>query len=205
MSPPEREIHVLRTRAALADSERRRCKEERKWAVSQGNVARAQQMKWEVKRYTDLMNTFNQEADMKAFALEAANGKSRTRYWSTNAEEQKSMSPSSKEKSPKSSREQPVTVSNALQSNERVTTKRQPRPKIVHPTIILVPIRNILTDTSCRAAHKIRATMCKSGQADYLLIHGPDTTIPYGYSMEVYRPLDIGLIAQIPSSTMSGL
>ncbi|KAJ3508381.1 hypothetical protein NLJ89_g5784 [Agrocybe chaxingu] len=70
MSPLEREIHVLRTRAALADSERRRCKEERKWAVSQGNVARAQQMKWEVKRYTDLMNTFNREADMKALALE---------------------------------------------------------------------------------------------------------------------------------------
>ena len=66
LSPLEREIHALRTRASLADSERRRCKEERKWAVSQGNIARASQMKWEVKRYTALMQTFNREADLKA-------------------------------------------------------------------------------------------------------------------------------------------
>ena len=66
LSPVEREIHALRTRASLADSERRRCKEERKWAVSQGNIARASQMKWEVKRYTALMQTFNREADLKA-------------------------------------------------------------------------------------------------------------------------------------------
>lgn len=66
LSPLEREIHVLRTRASLADSERRRCKEERKWAVSQGNVARASQMKWQVKRYTSLMQTFNREAELKA-------------------------------------------------------------------------------------------------------------------------------------------
>lgn len=66
LSPLEREIHVLRTRAALADSERRRFKEERKWATSQGNGARASQMKWEVKRYTSLMETFTREADLKA-------------------------------------------------------------------------------------------------------------------------------------------
>ena len=66
LSPLEREVHVLRTRASLADSERRRCKEERKWAVSQGNIARASQMKWEVKRYTALMQTFNREAELKA-------------------------------------------------------------------------------------------------------------------------------------------
>lgn len=66
MAPLEREIHVLRTRAALADSERRRLKEERKWAISQGNLARASQMKWEVKRYSALMETFNREADLKA-------------------------------------------------------------------------------------------------------------------------------------------
>ena len=66
LSPLEREIHALRTRASLADSERRRCKEERKWAVSQGNIARASQMKWEVKRYTALMQTFNREAELKA-------------------------------------------------------------------------------------------------------------------------------------------
>ena len=66
LSPLEREIHVLRTRAALADSERRRFKEERKWAISQGNEARASQMKWEVKRYTSLTETFTREADLKA-------------------------------------------------------------------------------------------------------------------------------------------
>jgi len=66
MTPLEREIHVLRTRAALADSERRRLKEERKWAISQGNLARASQMKWEVKRYSALMETFSREADVKA-------------------------------------------------------------------------------------------------------------------------------------------
>jgi len=66
MSALERDVHLLRTRAALADSERRRFKEERKWAISQGNIARASQMKWEVKRYTSLMETFNREADMKA-------------------------------------------------------------------------------------------------------------------------------------------
>ena len=66
MSAVDREIHVLRTRASLADSERRRFKEERKWAISQGNIARASQMKWEVKRYTALMETFTREADTKA-------------------------------------------------------------------------------------------------------------------------------------------
>jgi hypothetical protein len=65
MSPLEREIAALRTRASLADSERRRFKEERKWAISQGNVARASQMKWQVKRYTALMQSFHREADAK--------------------------------------------------------------------------------------------------------------------------------------------
>jgi len=61
----EREIKDLRTRASLADSERRRFKEERKWAISQGNEARASQMKWQVKRYTALMQSFHREADAK--------------------------------------------------------------------------------------------------------------------------------------------
>ena len=66
LSPVEREVHVLRTGASFADDERRRCKEERKRAVSQGNIARASQMKSEVKRYTTLMQTFNREAELKA-------------------------------------------------------------------------------------------------------------------------------------------
>ena len=61
----EREIKDLRTRASLADSERRRFKEERKWAISQGNQPRASQMKWQVKRYTALMQSFHREADAK--------------------------------------------------------------------------------------------------------------------------------------------
>ncbi|TFK73926.1 hypothetical protein BDN72DRAFT_956245 [Pluteus cervinus] len=65
MTPLEREIATLRTRASLADTERRRFKEERKWALEQGNVARASQMKWQVKRYTALMQSFHREADAK--------------------------------------------------------------------------------------------------------------------------------------------
>jgi len=61
----------LRTRASLADSERRRFKEERKWAISQGNVARASQMKWQVKRYTALMQSFHREADAKLLEASA--------------------------------------------------------------------------------------------------------------------------------------
>ncbi|KAF5321612.1 hypothetical protein D9619_002023 [Psilocybe cf. subviscida] len=66
MTELEREAHILRTRASLADTERRRLREERKWAASQGNEARAQQMKWEVKRYTALMQTFLAEAETKS-------------------------------------------------------------------------------------------------------------------------------------------
>lgn len=75
MTPLEREVATLRARASLADSERRRYKEERKWAISQGNLARASQMKWEVKRYTALMQSCHREADAKL--LEGSNGLAR--------------------------------------------------------------------------------------------------------------------------------
>ncbi|KAG6920299.1 hypothetical protein DXG01_005068 [Tephrocybe rancida] len=65
LSPLEIEVKTLRARAALADSERRRFKEERKWAISQGNLARASQMKSQVKHYTTLMQEFNREAETK--------------------------------------------------------------------------------------------------------------------------------------------
>ena len=64
MSALEREVARLRTRASLADTERRRYKEERKWALSQGNIALASQMAWEVKRYKALMQSFHREADV---------------------------------------------------------------------------------------------------------------------------------------------
>ncbi|KAH9931100.1 uncharacterized protein BXZ73DRAFT_90185 [Epithele typhae] len=70
LTPAEREVAVLRARASLADSERRRFKEERKWAMSQGNTARASQLAWQVKRYTALMESFHREADAKV--VEAA-------------------------------------------------------------------------------------------------------------------------------------
>lgn len=65
LSPHERAVAVLRARASLADSERRRFKEERKWALSQGNTARASQLAWQVKRYAALMESFHREADAK--------------------------------------------------------------------------------------------------------------------------------------------
>jgi len=65
MDPLEREVATLRARASLADSERRRFKEEKKWALSQGNTARAAQMSWQVKRYTALTKSFTREADTR--------------------------------------------------------------------------------------------------------------------------------------------
>lgn len=65
MSPTEREVAILRARASLADSERRRFKEERKWALSMGNKARANQLAWQVKRYAALMESYHREADAK--------------------------------------------------------------------------------------------------------------------------------------------
>jgi hypothetical protein len=65
MTPLEREVTALRTRASLADSERRRFKEEKKWAVAQGNLELAAQMKWQVRKYSALMKSFHREADEK--------------------------------------------------------------------------------------------------------------------------------------------
>jgi hypothetical protein len=71
MSPLERELATLRAKASLADSERRRFKEEKKWAESQGNVARVSQMSWQVKRYTALTQSFTREADAKLLEVTA--------------------------------------------------------------------------------------------------------------------------------------
>lgn len=65
MTPLEREIATLRTRASLADSERRRFKEERKWAKESGNTELSDQLKWQIKKYTALMKSFHHEADSK--------------------------------------------------------------------------------------------------------------------------------------------
>ena len=65
MTPLQREVANLRAKASLADTERRRFKEEKQWALSQGNSARAEQMGWQVKRYTALVDNFHKEADAK--------------------------------------------------------------------------------------------------------------------------------------------
>ena len=65
MTPLQREVANLRAKASLADTERRRFKEEKKWALSQGNPARAEQMGWQIKRYAVLVDSFHKEADAK--------------------------------------------------------------------------------------------------------------------------------------------
>ncbi|KZT26677.1 hypothetical protein NEOLEDRAFT_1240749 [Neolentinus lepideus HHB14362 ss-1] len=77
MTPLEREVAELRARASLADTERRRFKEERKWALSMDNKARASQMAWQVKRYTALMESFNREADAKLIQAARLRGNAR--------------------------------------------------------------------------------------------------------------------------------
>ncbi|KAF8210535.1 hypothetical protein K438DRAFT_2011897 [Mycena galopus ATCC 62051] len=72
MTPLDREVAALRARASLADSERRRYKEERKWAIEAGDGARAKEMSWQVKRYSALMKSFHREADDKI--IEASTG-----------------------------------------------------------------------------------------------------------------------------------
>ncbi|KAF9263332.1 hypothetical protein L218DRAFT_999666 [Marasmius fiardii PR-910] len=65
MSPVEREVAALRARASLADSERRRFREEKKWALADGNVELAKQLKWQAQKYSALMKSFHREADQK--------------------------------------------------------------------------------------------------------------------------------------------
>ncbi|KAH9485137.1 hypothetical protein JR316_0002044 [Psilocybe cubensis] len=125
----EREAHVLRTRASLADSERRRFKEERKWAISQGNLARASQMKWEVKRYTALMQTFIREAEMKEMEA-AASSSNGNGYKPTDHDPPRPIASSSKEKTTRSSRDSPSSSrGNGNPTSARKSTQlRRPTP-----------------------------------------------------------------------------
>jgi len=118
LSPLEREVYILRTRASLADSERRRCKEERKWAVSQGNVARASQMKWEVKRYTTLMQNFNREADLKEMEV------STNSHRRNDKEDPKQTPSSSKEKGNRPYRDSSVNDQTNGHAGHKTHTKR---------------------------------------------------------------------------------
>lgn len=135
MSPVEIDIKTLRARAALADSERRRCKEERKWAISQGNLARASQMKSQVQHYTTLMQKFNMEADAKMlqgdYYSPAITSKlhvlilaPNARPCNTTPEEAKPSSP----KSPARSRQEPVNGQSTSQEFT-FTSKLPTRPR----------------------------------------------------------------------------
>ncbi|KAJ6500143.1 hypothetical protein C8R47DRAFT_283812 [Mycena vitilis] len=87
MTPLDREVAALRARASLADSERRRYKEERKWAIEQGNGARAKEMSWQVKRYSALMKSFHREADDKIIAATSGVRRSTTAPPDSNPEQ----------------------------------------------------------------------------------------------------------------------
>lgn len=66
-TPLEREIAALRTRASVADGHRRRMREERRWALAQTpvNHAWASQLKWQIRRYKALAESFTREADKR--------------------------------------------------------------------------------------------------------------------------------------------
>ncbi|KAH9002039.1 hypothetical protein EDB86DRAFT_352545 [Lactarius hatsudake] len=93
MTPLEREVAALRKKASMADSERRRFKEEKQWAQVQGNKARAAQMGWQVKRYSALMQSFHREADLRL--LEANNERHRQEVASIHASASQVAGPSS--------------------------------------------------------------------------------------------------------------
>lgn len=59
------ELANLRKRAAIAEADRRRCKEEKKWAIAQGDTARAKQLAWQVKRYAAMAESYTREADRR--------------------------------------------------------------------------------------------------------------------------------------------
>lgn len=112
MAPLEQEIAALRAKASLADSERRRCREERKWALSQGNEELAGELKANYKRFKALMEECHKAADAKL--LESAKAKSNDEY--------RDIQPSRQGSFP--ARTQPVP---AHLRNELARTLRDPR------------------------------------------------------------------------------
>ena len=59
------ELANLRKKAATAEADRRRCKEEKKWAIAQGDTSRAKQLAWQVKRYAAMAESYTREADRR--------------------------------------------------------------------------------------------------------------------------------------------
>ncbi|KAG8850366.1 hypothetical protein FRB96_000430 [Tulasnella sp. 330] len=61
----EEEVTELRRRASSAAGQTRKLQEEKKWALSQGNPARAFQLGWDIKRFQALSDLLNREAAEK--------------------------------------------------------------------------------------------------------------------------------------------
>lgn len=59
------QLASLRKKAATAEANRRRCKEEKKWAMAQGDRNRATQLTWQIKRYAAMVQSYSREADRK--------------------------------------------------------------------------------------------------------------------------------------------
>ncbi|KAF8520449.1 hypothetical protein BU17DRAFT_46735 [Hysterangium stoloniferum] len=65
LSEPDKEVARLRAKALHAAGQERKFREERKWALSQGNLARAFQLRWQVKKYHALAVSYTREADQR--------------------------------------------------------------------------------------------------------------------------------------------
>ncbi|KZT70992.1 hypothetical protein DAEQUDRAFT_810256 [Daedalea quercina L-15889] len=128
MTPQERAVAILRARASLADSERRRFKEERKWALSQGNYARASQLAWQVRRFTALMESFHREADAKV--VEAARAA---------AEQQPAASSERPRRISQSKRNQPEASSSVPFPGQPSTSATGDRQPLVSVTVASAP------------------------------------------------------------------
>jgi len=83
-------------------------------------------MKWEVKRYTSLMQTFNREADLKALELANLNGNDNGHHQSE-PDEQKRIVSGSRDRTTKASRD---PSHKATSSNGRLNQKSKRSPNV---------------------------------------------------------------------------
>ncbi|KAI9463586.1 hypothetical protein BJY52DRAFT_922170 [Lactarius psammicola] len=159
MTPLEREVAALRKKASMADSERRRFKEEKQWAQVQGNKARAAQMGWQVKRYSALMQSFHREADLRL--LEANNERHRQEVASIHASASQIAGPSSS--MPLLPPPQPVAITVGGPSRRNAPS---PPPRLIPPPEEEQPIlRSAISKGKQpeRRARRISATTDKDG------------------------------------------
>ncbi|KAI0305722.1 hypothetical protein B0F90DRAFT_1097483 [Multifurca ochricompacta] len=137
MTPLEREVAALRKKASMADSERRRFKEEKQWAQVQGNKARAAQMGWQVKRYSALMQSFHREADLRL--LEANNERHRQEVASLQASASQVAGPSSS--MPLLPPPQPVAITVGGPGHRSAPS---PEPRLIPPPEEERPLRSAI-------------------------------------------------------------